>query len=161
MPLIKFGPILRQVERHFDWRFLHAVQLRVDILALVVPYWRYILLVLVRVPGEVLLTQVVAKLLWFLLQLNLSHLAIVKVIVIILIVMLVFNLLIGCLGLGLLFVRLFLLVLLDHHEAVLTLIRCFILVLSGKQLVSRAELDAILLEAIVECFHRFVLGVVS
>ena len=161
MPLIKFGPVLSQVERHFDWRFLHCVQLRVDIFAIVVPYWRYILLVLVRVPGEVLLTQVVAKLLWFLLQLNLSHLTIVKVIVIILIVMLVFNLLIGCLGLGLLFVRLFLLVLLDHHEAILTLIQCFIFVLSGKQLVSRAELDAILLKAIVECFHRFVLGVVS
>ena len=85
----------------------------------------------------------------------------VKVIVIILIMMLVFKLFIGCLGLGLLFVRLFLLVLLDHHEAILTLIRCFIFVLSGKQLVSRAELDAILLEAIVECFHRFVLRVVS
>ena len=98
------------------------MQLRVDILAMVVPYWRYILLVLVRVPGEVLLTQVVAKLLWFLLQLNFSQLTIVKVIVIILIMMLVFKLLIGCLGLGLLFVRLFLLVLLDHHEAILTLI---------------------------------------
>ena len=161
MPLIKFGPVLCQVERDFDWRFLHCVQLRVDILAIVVPYWRYILLVLVRVPGEVLLTQVVAKLLWFLLQLNFSHLTIVKVIVIILIMMLVFKLLIGCLGLGLLFVRLFLLVLLDHHETILTLIQCFIFVLSGKQLVSRAELDAILLEAIVECFDRFVLGVIS
>ena len=119
------------------------------------------MLLLIRVSGEVLLTQVVAKLLWFLLQLDLFHLSIVMVSIIILIVILVFNLLIGCLWLRMPFVRLFLLIPFDHHEAILTLIHCFIFMLSGKQLVSGAELDTILLKAIVECFHRFILGVMS